>query len=154
LESRPTTTAKCDLKHRVEAGEFREDLYYRIAEVPVPMPWLRDRREDIPVLIERFLADASRELKVPRRSLAPGGLHKLQAYSFPGNIRELRNLIERACLFAQGEWIGPEDFPVPVLGGTAGSSPVQRLLQALPPSIDLREGRVRQGGLAAVTISF
>ena len=82
-----------DLRQRVQEGSFREDLYYRVAVVPVEMPPLRVRPDDIPALVERFLTDAARELKVPRHTLAPAALRKLQQYPFPGNIRELRNLI-------------------------------------------------------------
>jgi two-component system response regulator PilR (NtrC family) len=132
-----------DLKQRVQEGQFREDLYYRIAVVPVEMPPLRNRPEDIQPLVERFLFDAACELKVPRRTLAPAALKKLQAYDFPGNIRELRNLIERACILARGETIGAADFP---LGADDESSaaenetdPIRRCARAMPSNVDLRE---------------
>src|SRR5688500_1597496 len=76
-----------DLKQRVADGSFREDLYYRVAVVPIEMPPLRQRPEDIPVLVDRFLGEAARELKVPRRPVAPAAMARLQAYLFPGNIR-------------------------------------------------------------------
>jgi DNA-binding NtrC family response regulator len=131
-----------DLKQRVQEGSFREDLYYRIAVVEVDMPPLRDRADDIPSLVERFLVDAAYELKVPRRHISPAAVRKLQAYAFPGNIRELRNLIERACILARGQTIEAADFPL--VDGDAGATgdgadPIQRCTSSLPPTIDLRE---------------
>jgi len=142
-----------DLRQRVRDGSFREDLYYRVAVVPLEMPPLRDRPDDIPVLVERFLTDAARELKVKRLTLAPSALRRLQEYPFPGNIRELRNLIERACILARGPVIGPADFPLGSdaagpLGDSDGDGdgyrdgdgdPIHRCAHSLPSSIDLRE---------------
>jgi two-component system response regulator HydG len=127
-----------DLKALVASGAFREDLYYRVAVVPVEMPPLRNRPEDIPQLVERFLRAAAQELKVPHRELSPQALQKLCAYAFPGNIRELRNLIERACILGQGATIGPTHFP---LGGEdeAGADPVRTCAIALPATLDLRQ---------------
>jgi DNA-binding NtrC family response regulator len=127
-----------DLKQRVQSGEFRDDLYYRVAVVPLEMPTLHQRTQDIPALVEKFLSDASRELKVPRRALSPAALQKLQRYRFPGNIRELRNLIERACILARGDMLGAADFP---LGDEAGSEsdPIHACVHAMPASVDLRE---------------
>jgi DNA-binding NtrC family response regulator len=129
-----------DLKQRVEDGTFREDLYYRVAVVPVEMPPLRDRPEDIPALVERFLVDAARELKVRRRTIAPAALVKLQTYHFPGNIRELRNLIERACILARGDVITMADFPLgDSAPGAAGDDPAARYARAATLPLDLRE---------------
>ena len=86
-----------DLEERARQGTFRQDLYYRLAVVPISLPPLRKRREDIPGLCELFCRDVSRELKVPMRRISSAGAWlKLRRYDFPGNIRELRNLIERA----------------------------------------------------------
>jgi DNA-binding NtrC family response regulator len=129
-----------DLKSLITTGKFREDLYYRIAVVPLEMPPLRSRAEDIPVLAEQFLKSAAKELKAPRRTISPQAMQKLCAYAFPGNIRELRNLIERACILSLSETIGPSDFP---LGGAAddapGADPVAACARVLPAALDLRE---------------
>jgi transcriptional regulator with GAF, ATPase, and Fis domain len=121
-------------------------LYYRIAVVLVEMPPLRQRPEDVGTLVEQFLVDAARELKVPRRSIDPAALKKLEGYEFPGNIRELRNLIERACILARGQTISAKDFPLGNGVATSGEAPgggngdpVRRCAQALPPTIDLRD---------------
>ncbi len=101
-----------DLKKRVQEGRFREDLYYRLAVVPLTVPPLRDHREDIPELCALFLEQAARDLKTPPRTISVDAIQTLLGYEFPGNIRELRNLIERACILSAGEEITPENFPV------------------------------------------
>lgn len=101
-----------DLEERSRQGTFRRDLYYRLAVVPIALPPLRDRREDISGLSELFCGQVSRELKVPARPLSAAALERLRHYDFPGNIRELRNLIERALILAPGADLGPDDFPL------------------------------------------
>jgi two-component system, NtrC family, response regulator HydG len=101
-----------DLEERSRRGEFRQDLYYRLAVVPIAIPPLRSRREDIPELCELFCREVSRGLKVPMRRISPTALDKLKRYDFPGNIRELRNLIERALILSVGTELGPDDFPL------------------------------------------
>jgi DNA-binding NtrC family response regulator len=129
-----------DLKQCVADGTFREDLYYRVAVVPVEMPPLRERPEDIPTLVERFLLDAARELKVRRRTIAPAAMAKLQSYPFPGNIRELRNLIERACILANGDVITLADFPLGELApGGPGDDSASHCARAATLPLDLRE---------------
>src|SRR5262252_6913255 len=101
-----------DLPQRVRDGLFREDLYYRLAVVPIHIPPLRQRREDIPGLAERFARVIAAELSLPTRKLSAEALQSLCEYEFPGNIRELKNLIERAYILSVREEIGPENFPV------------------------------------------
>jgi DNA-binding NtrC family response regulator len=130
-----------DLQERVKQGLFREDLYYRLAVVPIPIPPLRDRPADIASLCELFLAQTAGELKIPRRGLSPEALQRLQSYEFPGNIRELRNLIERAVILSPGEEIGPEHFPLSRSATAAsgnGHSANMGWMETLPPSFDLR----------------
>ena len=93
------------LKKMVSGGEFRQDLYYRISTFPIFLPALRERRDDLPLLIESQLKRIS-----PKRHLSmhPKALQILQSYEFPGNIRELRNILERASLLAEGYLILPE----------------------------------------------
>ena len=109
-----------DLKRRVHEGDFREDLYYRLAVVPLTVPPLRDHREDIPELCALLLAQAVRDLKTPPRRISAGAIQTLLSYDFPGNIRELRNLIERACILSVAEEITPESFPVSTPRNTNG----------------------------------
>ena len=103
-----------DLQARVRDGLFREDLYYRLAVLPLEIPPLRERREDIPILVEFLLSQISRELKVKRKKIQKSALEKLMQYDFPGNVRELRNLIERACILSLGDEIVADDLLLPV----------------------------------------
>ena len=97
-----------DLGQLVAAGEFRQDLYYRICAFPIPLPPLRERRDDIPLLVETLLR------RIPGAQhlrLAEEAMECLRGYAFPGNIRELRNILERAALLADGPVIRPEHLP-------------------------------------------
>lgn len=129
-----------NLQHRVKEGLFREDLYYRLAVVPIPIPPLRERPGDIATLCELFLTQTARDLKMPKRRLSPQALERLQAYEFPGNIRELRNLIERAVILSSGEEIGAEHLPLPKSAAYGnGHGPANMTwVETLPPSFDLR----------------
>jgi DNA-binding NtrC family response regulator len=136
-----------DLQQRVREGLFREDLYYRLAVVPIAIPPLRDRPGDIASLCDLFLGQIARELKLPKRRLSEDALARLQSYEFPGNIRELRNLIERAVILSPGEQIGAEHFPLATAGGGAehagngSTSPSPTNLawiETMPSSFDLR----------------
>lgn len=124
-----------DLQERVKEGLFREDLYYRLAVVPIEIPPLRNRREDIPVLVDFLIKQVSRELKVSPRTIDPEAIAKLTSYAFPGNVRELRNLVERACILASGDLILGDDL---VLASTEASiDPAANTAETLPPNIDL-----------------
>jgi DNA-binding NtrC family response regulator len=134
-----------DLKQRVAEGLFREDLYYRLAVVPIAIPPLRERREDIPELCEVFLLQAARDLKVPLRTINAAAMRVLASYNFPGNIRELKNLTERACILSAGNEIGLGNFPVAaeasgtVTAADGGGVPTaDAIVQALPETFDLR----------------
>ena len=132
-----------NLKDCVQEGLFREDLYYRLAVLPIHLPPLRDRREDIPGLCDILSKKIAKEMKVPRRSVGEPAMMKLRQYSFPGNIRELRNLLERAHILGQHSQLQPEDFPLNTATTdalTADASLDARQLSArLPEHLDLRE---------------
>jgi DNA-binding NtrC family response regulator len=133
-----------DLVQRVREGLFRQDLYYRLAVVPIAIPPLRERREDIETLSELFVRQASVELKLPRRTLVPQALERLKSYNFPGNVRELRNLIERASILSAGSELNADSFPVALnsdstqelVGSTTAKSTA--LSDVLPEVNDLR----------------
>ncbi|HDS03563.1 MAG TPA: sigma-54-dependent Fis family transcriptional regulator [Firmicutes bacterium] len=95
-----------DISRLVEEGVFRKDLYYRINVIPVHIPPLRHRREDIPLLVDHFL----RQFSSSRKSLSPGAIRTLLHYDFPGNVRELQNIIERVCVLTQGALITEDDL--------------------------------------------
>ncbi|HLM45155.1 MAG TPA: sigma-54 dependent transcriptional regulator [Myxococcaceae bacterium] len=100
-----------DLQAEIEAGRFRKDLYYRLAVVPIVLPPLRERRADIPMLARHFLDKYNRRLNKKIEGIADDALVLLQAWSWPGNIRELENLIERVLLFSDGPHISAKDLP-------------------------------------------
>ncbi|MEK6576932.1 MAG: sigma-54 dependent transcriptional regulator, partial [Nitrospirota bacterium] len=100
-----------DLKQEVQKGNFREDLYYRLNVVPITVPTLRERKEDILPLIEHFLKKFSNEMKRPLKGLSPKARELLLKYPYPGNVRELENAIERAMAMGRGEEIQPLDLP-------------------------------------------
>ncbi len=134
-----------DLEQRVREGSFREDLYYRVAVVPIAIPPLRERREDIAPLVEHFLRRSAADLNVPLRRIRPEALEKLTRYPFPGNVRELRNLIERAQILARGDTLGPDDFRLAQetpadaeASGPAHESRRRDWLGALPATLELR----------------
>ena len=131
-----------DLAERVRAGSFREDLYYRLAVVPLRVPPLRERREDLPALASHLVVRIARELNLPPRLLTRAAIEKLSRYTFPGNVRELRNLIERAMILTHGSALEAGDFPAltaDTQSETGRSIDAEELsLDALPERIDLR----------------
>ncbi len=127
-----------DLQQHVRENLFREDLYYRLAVVPISLPPLRERREDIPGLCRLFLKQVTTELKIPAPAITEAAVEKLQAYDFPGNIRELRNMVERALILTTGGEIGAEDFPWPMWCRKAPCEDAP-WIRALPEKVDLRE---------------
>lgn len=102
-----------DLNERVGSGAFRQDLYYRLAVVPIRLPALRERKEDLPDLCTSLCQRIADEMKVPAKLVSPSALDKLSTYSFPGNIRELRNILERALILGRSAQIEAEDLYLP-----------------------------------------
>jgi two-component system nitrogen regulation response regulator NtrX len=98
-----------DLLAEIRAGRFREDLYFRLNVIPIYVPPLRDRAEDIPLLVEHFIADLALEYRRRPKTLTPAAMARLQTYRWPGNVRELRNVIERVVIMAPGEEITDRD---------------------------------------------
>ena len=104
-----------DLGTAVERGGFREDLYYRINVIPIHLPPLRQRRDDIPLLADFFVKKCSREMGLPEKRVSPEAMHYLESYDWPGNVRELENAIERALALSAGETLTAEDVPSQLL---------------------------------------
>jgi two-component system nitrogen regulation response regulator NtrX len=111
-----------DLAERTRSGEFREDLYFRLAVVPMTVPPLRERPEDIPLLVEHFAAQLAKETGGKPRKFSAGAVELLQRHPFPGNVRELRNLVERLLIMTPGASIGPEQVRavLPPMASAAG----------------------------------
>ncbi|MDW7708842.1 MAG: sigma-54 dependent transcriptional regulator [Deferrisomatales bacterium] len=123
-----------DLEARVREGAFREDLYYRLNVVTLHIPPLRERREDLPVLIDHFAERFARENGRHLEGLSREARDLLLKYDYPGNVRELANILERAAVVSRGPWISTEDLPFGNTGGAgAGGS------EGLPPGGTLRE---------------
>jgi DNA-binding NtrC family response regulator len=116
IDVRVVAATNVDLALAVEAGRFRQDLYYRLSVVVIRLPPLRDRRADIPLLIEAFLSNACARARRDRR-LSTAAADALRNHSWPGNVRELENTIERLVLFSPGTVIDVADLPPGVAGG-------------------------------------
>ena len=111
-----------DLEAERREGKFRDDLYYRLNVFPIVIPPLRHRREDIPELVEYFIGEISTELKIPPPDLTNEAMAALTRYDWPGNIRELRNVLERACLLAEDRIIDLEHLPLEIVGQSDSST--------------------------------
>jgi two-component system, NtrC family, response regulator AtoC len=123
-----------DLGALVANGNFREDLFYRLSVVTIPLPPLRERREDIPLLANHFLDSYLTANHRPPSTIAPEAMARLIAYDWPGNVRELQHAIERAAALSASCVLGPEDLPPKVVGASepAATGPAPRLsLQAV-----------------------
>jgi two-component system, NtrC family, response regulator AtoC len=107
-----------NLEEEVRVGRFRQDLFYRLNVLPVLLPPLRQHSEDVPALLGFYIDTFNREFRKTVKGVSPAALRALQAYGWPGNIRELRNAVERAMLLASGDWLEPSDFPVAVPNAT------------------------------------
>ena len=103
-----------DLEDAVEQGKFRADLYYRLNVMQVQLPPLREHAADIPLLVNFYVDQFNREFRKQVRGATPEALELLRGYRWPGNIRELRNAVERAMLLADGDWLEPSHFPIAV----------------------------------------
>jgi transcriptional regulator with GAF, ATPase, and Fis domain len=123
IDVRVITTTKVDLREMVERGSFRADLYYRINVIPITIPPLRHRREDIPYLVGHFL---SRYASGRQIHVAPDAAVALESYSWPGNVRELRNVIQRAALFCANNEIHVSNLSSEITGET----PLEHLLKS------------------------
>lgn len=117
-----------DVPSLVEKGMFREDLYYRLNVIPLHIPPLRERREDIAPLVHRFLSRLSRELEREFR-VSDEAWNCLLAYDYPGNVRELQNIVERACYLNEGNLMRPVHFLLPVRNPTTGCQPTSSTLK-------------------------
>ncbi len=117
---RPIASSERDLAAEVAAGRFREDLYLTLNVVPLAVPPLRERNEDIPLLVEHFLERYAREYARGVKTIGPAAMQRLARHLWPGNVRELRNVVERLVILAPGETIASEDLPA----GLMDESPI------------------------------
>ncbi|MFL5582000.1 MAG: sigma-54-dependent transcriptional regulator [Gemmatimonadaceae bacterium] len=115
IDTRLIAATNRDLEEEIKRGGFRSDLYYRLNVIAVHLPPLRQRRDDIPLLVDAFLQRAAELRGGARKELAPSSLEALMEYGWPGNVRELENALERAVILTEGEVVGPDALPQRIL---------------------------------------
>ena len=130
VDVRIIAATNVDLKQQVRDGKFREDLFYRLNVITIDLPPLRQRKEDIPLLVGFFLNRYSKENERPARRITPEALRPLLSYSWPGNVRELENVIERAVVLSAGVDIGAELLPDQIAGRATAFSALERRTDA------------------------
>ena len=113
VDVRVIAASNKDLKEEIEKGTFREDLYYRLNVIPIQVPPLGDRKDDIPILVDRFLSESAKMNRIRKKKMTTEGLELLAAYAWPGNVRELKNLIERLVIMVDADSIQADDIPPP-----------------------------------------
>jgi DNA-binding NtrC family response regulator len=116
LNVRVISATNADLEEQVKKGNFREDLYYRLNVIPILLPPLRERQEDIALLARHFLRKSCNEMNRPLMSISPEAMRALEAYDWPGNVREMENVMERTVALTEGEAIEREDLPSGISG--------------------------------------
>jgi len=129
IDVRIVAATNKDLKEEVKKGNFREDLYFRLNVVSVTMPPLNQRIEDLPLLIEHFIRKTSEDFNIPIKSISREAYNALERYEFPGNVRELQNIIERSVVFASNATIELGDLPELITGS---STPVKSASKVIP----------------------
>ena len=128
-----------DLEAEIEKGRFRDDLYYRLNVIPIRVPPLRERTEDIPALVREFLKEISMNMNMEPKRFSEEALEKLKNYSWPGNVRELKNLVERMVIMTPGMEILPSHIPQPYNRDPDGDTAFASSLEA----VTIREARER-----------
>lgn len=151
-EVRVVAATNAELQSEIAAGRFRQDLYFRLARFVVQVPPLREHKEDLPLLVQHFLTVFAREMNLDSPALSAPALEALEGYDFPGNVRELKNIIERALIHSRGADIQPEHLqfawaipstPAPSPAPTAGGDP-----EAIPLNLDEAALQVIERALA------
>ncbi len=138
FDVRLISATNANLENLVEQGLFREDLYYRLNVIPVPLPPLRERREDIPLLARHFLQKTCKDMHRELMSFTPAALDALEAYEWPGNVREMENAIERAVALSEEASIDRQDLP-PKVSGASRTDNVLALPAIPEEGIDMPE---------------
>jgi len=132
-----------NLEEEVEKGNFRQDLYYRLNVIKLDVPSLHERGDDILLLAEFFLGQISERWDLPKAQLSEQSINALSNYPFPGNVRELENILERACTLADGEFIEPDDLQLPrvtpVIKSMTLDATISELVNPTPSGLPLDE---------------
>lgn len=140
IDVRVIAATNRNLQEKIANGSFREDLFYRLNVFPIHIPALRQRSEDIAGLTSFFLNSFSRAFSRDFRGVSPGALHLMEQYAWPGNIRELRNVIERICIMKYGPELLEEHLPSEIRGGTAVIDPCAGTTAAKVPALTVDKG--------------
>lgn len=143
-----------DLTELIEKGQFREDLFYRLNVIPLHLPPLRERTEDIPILAMYFLSLAQEEMKVKARAFSSEAMAKLISYKFPGNVRELRNIIDRIAVTTDSEIIRVEDLPEEIRGLKAETDISKSITPSTVEELQEVKRRLREAVYAQVEKNF
>jgi DNA-binding NtrC family response regulator len=129
VDLRIISTSNRNIKSFIQEGKFREDLYYRLKVIDIELPPLRERKEDIPFLIQHFIDQFSKEMKKKIPGISGDALKALSDYPWPGNVRELENVIQRAMIFSQHETLLLVDFPNSILGQKRDGNILEKAVQ-------------------------
>ncbi len=138
VKIRVIAATNVDIEDQIDRGAFREDLYYRLNVIPIPLPPLRDRGEDILLLADFFLHELQKEMKKNFHGFTPEARHKMLHHDWQGNIRELRNIIEREVIFTKSGWITLASLPA------GGHAPVTTEMKALLSLQEIEEQYIRK----------
>jgi transcriptional regulator with PAS, ATPase and Fis domain len=148
VDTRIIAATNRNLEEAVKSGAFRDDLYYRLNVIPIHLPPLRNRSEDIPLLVESFLAEFAHAHQKDLMEVSPSTMRLLKLYSWPGNIRELRNIIERLVVTVREKVIQPAHLPLEV---QASREEARTMVVTLGTALEGIEREVIQRTLAEVT---
>jgi DNA-binding NtrC family response regulator len=148
VDTRIIAATNRNLEEAVKQGDFREDLYYRLNVVPIRLPPLRDRADDIPLLVDRFLAECSAQHHREPKDVSREAMRLLRLYGWPGNIRQLRNLMERLVVTVKDSMIQPEHLPEEI---QASKEDARTMVVTLGTSLDQLEREVIQWTLTEIT---
>ena len=148
VDTRIIASTNRNLEEAVKQGDFREDLYYRLNVVPIRLPPLRDRADDVPLLVDRFLAECSAQHHREPKDVSREAMRLLRLYGWPGNIRQLRNLMERLVVTVKDSMIQPEHLPEEI---QAGKEDARTMVVTLGTSLDQLEREVIQRTLTEIT---
>lgn len=139
LDVRVIASTNKDLKQAIDAGEFREDLYFRLNVIPIDVPPLRERIDDIPALVDTFLARIAEENRMPAKEITTAAIEGLMSYDWPGNVRELKNLVERLDIMVSGKSIDVKDIPSPYNPSSSGFRPAVAALFSYKKIIEAKK---------------
>ena len=128
-----------DLRRAMDQQKLRQDLYYRLNVIEIAMPSLRDRMGDVPLLCAHFLEETAAEMNKPVKTLTPAAREALMRYNYPGNVRQLANILEYATIVSTGEGIDVADLPDEITGGQEGQQPSSAALEQFLSSNNLKE---------------